>query len=153
MRETHFIWKTNVKHILAGGLFISVVLGGCVTAFSIFALGISSLANVDLPSQSTATSTQVVATPPIQNNTEGVTPPRSPLQNGLQQPFVQNSESDDILGQMHSPIGDAIDDGGVYVGQRVQQAFGSMLKGVLSTLFLEQSNHPESGGAASGTVG
>jgi hypothetical protein len=46
---------------------------------------------------------------------------------------------------MHSPIGDAIDSGGVMLGEHVQHTFGSLLKGVLQTLFLEQNDNTGAG--------
>lgn len=55
--------------------------------------------------------------------------------------------SDDPWGitHMHSPIGDAIDSGGVLLGDHVQHTFGSLLKGVLQTLFLEQNDNTSGG--------
>jgi len=49
------------------------------------------------------------------------------------------------LTHMHSPVGEAVDNGGFVLGQKVQQVFGGLLGGLLQTLFLEQSDTPQTG--------
>lgn len=138
MNDTWSDIKGKAKHLLAGFLFISFVIGGCGAAFSLFAAGISSLQNVDTKYQQPV----VVVSPQPVEPAEPSTP-NYPVQS--QTPFTV-PQPDEPLSHMHSPIGDAMDNGGVYVGTRIQEAFGSMLKGVITTLFLEQNDAPQQGG-------
>jgi hypothetical protein len=51
--------------------------------------------------------------------------------------------ADDInrkVEHMHSPIGEALNNGGVVLGDRIQHAFGNIVAGILQTLFLERDD-------------
>ena len=147
-------FRTYAKHVLAGSLFVSIVLCGCAAAFSLFATSISSLANADSANQQLMKRQQIAVAAPVVTEPETES---SESMNPVQTIPDQSMASDGILSKMHSPIGDAMDNGGVVVGQKVQQAFGSMLKGVLTTLFLEQNDNPApgpvTGGYDNGTTG
>ncbi|MCL6631070.1 MAG: hypothetical protein K6T63_00430 [Alicyclobacillus herbarius] len=49
-----------------------------------------------------------------------------------------SSGTDSVHGRFYSPVGEAIDQGGVVLGDKVQQGFGHLLAKVLHVLFLEQ---------------
>ncbi len=138
--------RTRLKHLLAGFIFISFVVGGLATAFSIFAAGISSLQNIETKYEQPV----VVVSPPQPSNTIEPQPSKQPVQNWTPSTPVRAEQPNEPLSHMHSPIGDAVDNGGVYLGQRIQEVFGSMLKGVITTLFLEQSDGSSQGGMSNG---
>jgi hypothetical protein len=165
MNETLSDLKGKAKHLLAGFLFVSFVIGGCGAAFSLFAAAISSLQNVD----TRYVEPVVVASPRAGSagtaglagsaGTAGLAGPKGAAQlpgSTTRYPALPTqtdgalTQPDEPLSHMHSPIGDAMDNGGVYVGTRIQAAFGNMLKGVITTLFLEQNDGTVQGGATYG---
>lgn len=163
-----------LKHIVAGTIFTLLLLGASAAVFSALAAGISALSSADkeIP---VPTNMQTI---PTNENTTGNMVSRSysgntgtpnnglgalPLQEYANQPsYDVNAEpSANVpmdpeqqwnyeLDHMHSPIGDAMDSGGVYVGERIQETFGHLLKGVLQTLFLEQNDTSQTGNQYAG---
>lgn len=57
------------------------------------------------------------------------------------------------LSQMQSPVMQNLDAGGVSLGDKVQNAFGQFLGGLLQTLFVEQPNQGNSAGTPSQSGG
>ncbi|GGJ09391.1 hypothetical protein GCM10010885_18120 [Alicyclobacillus cellulosilyticus] len=143
--------KRGLKHAIAGAVFIILLVGGTAMVLSAIAVGISSLAAA-YPGQ---------AARPADLAAEAALPPQSPA--GDAQAFPPQDESSRAPSRtgiaahgaslapsttMYSPLGAAIDEGGVVIGNHIQRAFGSLLSGLLQTLFLEQP-----GGEASGRAG
>lgn len=148
------------KRMLAAVLFVLLLMGGGAAAFTALAAGISALSDAS----ANLSTVQVVSVTPGTGLTQGVQSPSSSLQapnqtsgvtnetktqSNIESPYGTPSASvtmadqwDYNLSHMHSPVGDAVDAGGVVIGQKVQQVFGGLLSGLLQTLFLEQNDTP-----------
>lgn len=153
MSESWLALQRIAKRGLAAGLFLLLLLGGSAAALSILAAGISALSGVGATAAypaaglSTGTPTAAALPPAAQTqnspsgnasatvNGAGVVPGAS---TAYAAGISRSNQFSNQLDQMHSPIGAAIDSGGVLLGNRVQSLFGSVLSGVLQALFLEQ---------------
>jgi|SRR5579875_1295714 len=160
-----------LKRGLAGLLFILLLLGGSAAVFSLLAAGISQLSNsYREPQPVVAVTTAKQTTNPNdgqQNQAQTPSVQYPNVSNGSTQ-YLQGQDSvdnvtpnaasassgqdasNDAFTHMHSPIGDAMDNGGVYLGQQIGRTFGSLLKGALQTLFLEQNDAATTGAGNNG---
>lgn len=143
-----------LKHGVAMVLFTSLMVGAGAAALFALAASISLLSKVQGQFQPTTSVTSAQASQG-QRITNSSTPSTTAVPSleippqdlpPFQQPVVSTSPRKDLISQlnrqldaMHSPVGDALDSGGVLVGQTIEQTFGSVLSGILKTLFLEQN--------------
>jgi len=152
MNPTIEKYQRVLKTTLAALLFILLLVGGSAAAFSALAAGISTLSGVTHGMVAAgAPAPTIVSAPSPATTTAAVKPSRSTSSIDLP-PIVYNTAATEAspatiarqlnaqIDQMHSPIGEAIDNGGVVVGEGIESTFGHFLSGILQTLFLEQSN-------------
>ncbi|MFD1677794.1 hypothetical protein [Alicyclobacillus fodiniaquatilis] len=160
MGQTWRQTRRNFKHAVAGVIFVGLLVGASGTVFTAFAEAISHLGESSAPTAvsamapsdatgDTQTNTQSAAggKADAATGTDGYTPPvmeysNDPATSTTTMPNpVPASTADDEAPNLDTDGGDsalaaAMDTGGVYVGEHVQQVFGSMLKGLLNTLFV-----------------
>lgn len=137
-----------LKRSLAMGLFIALLLGASATAFYALAAGITALSGFSATAMNAAPTTFITPTSqPQQTNVS------STLNINTPQPNASTSVGGGQVGRQPgssnaTPTGDnypsnsvtaAIDGGGFALGNRIEQGVGSVLGGVLSTLFLDRS--------------
>ncbi|MBX5436371.1 MAG: hypothetical protein IRZ33_04045 [Alicyclobacillaceae bacterium] len=170
-----------LKRGLAMILFVLLLIGGGTSALMAVAAGVSALSRASAP-QGVPTHTGAWlgghagdageagtgGSPPGTSGTAGIdaTPGEigtsgtqsaaaaGQMQSGTT--IAAESWSDrinDRIDHMHSPLGAAIDSGGYVIGNRMEQAFGSLLAGVLQTLFLERPNTSAVAGEGSAAAG
>lgn len=150
MNQTWRHARRRMKHAVAGAIFVGLLIGASGTVFTAFSAVITHLGTTVAP-------VAVTTMNPTQSNTTPVTTPPTSLQgNGSQTqtpvmeytnvPSVQSGtavatggNAPDPSDGSNSALAAAMDTGGVYVGERVQRVFGSMLKGVLNTLFINSN--------------
>ncbi|WP_134159401.1 hypothetical protein [Alicyclobacillus sacchari] len=136
----NFSWQhaqRRCKQIAAVVIFVSLLLGASGMAFTIVSTVMSHLGT------STVSVAPVAQAPETANSVapEGVTtyqPPVLEYNNFTNAPATaeSNATAPDPQDASNSALAAAMDTGGVYVGERITHVFGSMLKGVLNTLFL-----------------
>ncbi|EJY57037.1 hypothetical protein URH17368_0222 [Alicyclobacillus hesperidum URH17-3-68] len=139
----NFSWQhaqRKLKQIAAVVIFVSILLGASGTVFTIVSTVMSHLGTSTV---SVAPITQVPATTSSAFAPEGVTTYQPPVLEYNNFPSDSNpvttgssTTSPDPQDASNSALAAAMDTGGVYVGERITHVFGSMLKGVLNTLFL-----------------
>ncbi|RIV25855.1 hypothetical protein D2Q93_05460 [Alicyclobacillaceae bacterium I2511] len=160
--------KRWLKHGVAVLLFTFLMVGAGAAALSAFAAGISLLSKVQGPSLmplavpvQTSSQGQATSSVPALPTTTGTALAQVPPQDlpPFQEPTASTSQRQNLVSQlnqqldaMHSPVGNALDSGGVLMGQTIEQTFGSVLAGVLKTLFLEQSGSADNAVNAVNTV-
>lgn len=156
-------WLHMAKHVFAGAIFVLLVIGGCAAVFSAIAAGINGLNNLDARQPQTTVTISVPAgtsnangssvtdlqpgqalSPPVEYpNTPVIPAPSTSTGATGADQNVMNSE----VAHLTSPVGDAIDSSGIIIGNRLQQTFGSLLKGLLEALFVEQTTSVTETGA------
>ncbi|MFB5189978.1 hypothetical protein [Alicyclobacillus fastidiosus] len=155
MRKTWVSVRRRVKQMVAGALFVGLLIGASGTVFTVFAEAISHLGSTPSTLAVSTSPTQVV--PPATTNAKGTSGTSAPTGSDVpyQPPVMEYSNSNPSSGAdsttvgipsddspnpdedgVNSALAAAMDTGGVYVGEHLQSAFGSMLKGVLDTLFI-----------------
>ncbi|WAH38531.1 hypothetical protein [Alicyclobacillus dauci] len=150
MKQNWRLARRRLKQTVAGVLFIGLLVGASGTVFTAFAEAITHLGNgptprvvgVTQPSSGDAQSS--VPNTPFNSAGSGTNSFQPPVVeypntgNQVPQPnFTVNSTPPDPGDDgVNSALAAAMDTGGVYVGERVQNVFGSMLKGLLNTLFI-----------------
>lgn len=141
-----------LKRGFAAALFVLLLVGGSAAAFCAFAAAMTALSGrpdvTVVPSTTVAQATgttdqsgsaQLPAQTPANadtwptQTTPGTTQPAQPTGTS-----ASSGLSDSGTDGYYSPVGDAIDSGGVVLGMRLQHAFGSLIGGLLQTLFLTQ---------------
>jgi hypothetical protein len=146
--------RRKLKLLLAGGLFCVLLMGAAAGSFAGLAAGISALSNADKPLPVVMVTPPETEQPPAAYTNPN---PSYEVPYGYDVPQTESTIPSDALSQqldrMQSPIGDAVDTGGVLLGNRVQDAFGNMLAGVLKTLFLERPDGTSSVREGSGQNG
>lgn len=147
--------QRRIKQVVAGTLFVGILIGASGTVFTAFSDVISQLGS---SSGSSVAAVSVTSAPPAGSQTPTVTPqtstvapqtpalqPTSPVleystSSGVTQttgiPSVPTTGVPDPADASNSALASAMDTGGIYIGERVQSVFGSMLKGILNTLFI-----------------
>lgn len=141
--------RRRVKQMVAGTIFIGLLLGSTGTVFTVFAaaidhIGRMSVAPVVTTSPSVNTNTAPPATTTNAQSDGGFTPPVVEYPNqstnqGASQSTSQLSTVNPNADAAHSALASAMDTGGVYVGEHVQSVVGAMLKGVINTLFINSN--------------
>jgi hypothetical protein len=139
-----------IKRGLAATMFTVMLVGSCAAALSALAAAVSALSgNYNNGDRQMAVSTQVpVSTPtaaPTGHVSDGAQATAQP------QPKAASVDVMDQLNakvdRMHSPIQEALDYGGVVLGDKVQDSFGEILSSLLQTLFVEQAPPSQQGDA------
>ncbi|GMA52136.1 hypothetical protein GCM10025857_34930 [Alicyclobacillus contaminans] len=148
-------WARRAKTGAAAALFIALMIGGCSAAFSMFAEAMRALSgwtgSVPVSVQHSDASTTGRTTSVLMGSegTGGLAGGAAASGGdqggggGLGGASVATAASAiDVLNErmdrMYSPVQHALDEGGVLLGDQVQQSFGQVLAGVLQTLFVEQ---------------
>ncbi|WAH43778.1 hypothetical protein NZD89_10545 [Alicyclobacillus fastidiosus] len=157
MRKTWVSVRRRVKQIVAGGLFVGLLIGASGTVFTVFAEAISHLGST--PSSLSVVTTPIQELPPVTGGTQSTqSTPDASVPSGSDAPYqppvmeypnsnpssgvdsTADTPSDDSPNPdedgVNSALAAAMATGGVYLGEHLQSAFGSMLKGVLDTLFI-----------------
>jgi hypothetical protein len=152
------------KKLVAAGLFLLLLTGGAATVLSVLAAGLNTMSTKPSVSvgQMTNAGSQTSRTQTGSQNglqpggsvgsgnsqgqgsvggTQGTIPgSQSGSANGSSSKsgtgLTQAGQSQDVT--MTSPVGQALDRGGVVVGQHVQQAFGNVLSSMIRILFIER---------------
>lgn len=162
--------QRRLKQIVAGVIFVGLLVGASGTVFTAFAAAISQLGQPTTQSSTLVQGSGGVTISPSTTDSprasvgssgnSGTSNPLPGVSNPSNQylpPVMEYSNTQPSQGSetssatstsinnnaavlandgVHSALADAMDKSGVYVGERVQKAFGSMLKGVLNTLFI-----------------
>lgn len=160
MGQTWRQTRRHFKHVVAGVIFIGLLVGASGTVFTAFAEAISHLGESSAPTTvsvmapsgatgETQTGTQAATggnagaaantggyVPPVMEYTNEPTPSTTTMPNPVPTATSDDEASDPDTDGGDSALAAAMDTGGVYVGEHVQQVFGSMLKGLLNTLFV-----------------
>lgn len=150
------------KRTLALMLFLGILLGGGTAAFSLLAAAIGALSNlsaypqpvtVTVPATAPATTSGGAGGTPSVNLTTSENPSSSSANSSSTAPGSGESgwnstapttgtsavnRLNNEISHMHSPIMGMVDSGGIAVGNKVQNAFGHVLSGLIKALFLEQ---------------
>lgn len=139
--------RKKLRYFLALLLFLGILIGGSAAALAVLAAGISAISSPSRTiSVSSSTTRTVQSTAPKVSgqatNSSVITKPTTTSIVSSGAGHVDFSQRlNNQIDHMHSPIGDAIDNGGVALGNQVQTIFGNVLSGVLKSLFLEQPDH------------
>ncbi|QQE77351.1 hypothetical protein [Alicyclobacillus sp. SO9] len=158
------------KKLVAAGLFLLLLTGGAAAVLSVLAAGLNTLSTKpSLSAVHAATGPSGIAAGVSGTTGSNAQYPGS-TGNHVSQGQGQagsggtNSTSSGVGSASHtgavpseqsqavtmtSPVGQALDRGGVVVGEHVQQAFGNVLSGMIRILFLERpqaSTTPQSSG-------
>lgn len=168
------------KQIVAGTIFVTLLLGASAAVFSALAAGITSLSNADSYTSTTTftthppvsgSSASTTGTGPIgstETNPGGTNPVStssrltnsgdgSPVQlNGGLSSGPQATAAaatgqvagnlnwgdriSNSLAHMHSPVTEALDSGGVTLGNQLSHSFGHVLSNLIQFLFVEQAD-------------
>lgn len=145
------LFRRRLKQCVAGLLFVGLLIGASGTVFTVFAVAISQLGNSPnrssvvrvVTGQSGSSGQLTRSTNPEQSQPNA----QSQFANGYQPPVMEYSNTQSATPArtsstsvaadgVNSQLADAMQQGGVYIGQKVQSTFGSMLKGVLNALFI-----------------
>jgi hypothetical protein len=148
-------WGRYIRIGVSGLVFVALLVGGGAAALSALAAGLSALSGgrtamaQQVASTPTVTQRQTVTTQTAQTShassvaaTEHSVPAQSSGEMTASDASTQSTSSDSGL---TSPIGDAIDSGGVIIGNHVQSTFGHVLSHVLDVLFMEQGTSSSGG--------
>ncbi|WP_067622029.1 hypothetical protein [Alicyclobacillus acidiphilus] len=157
--------RRRLKQITATTIFLGLLIGASGTVFTVFSSVLSHLGSgqaATFTSQAANDTTAVagqtslnsfatdngsdiansVANSPTSgttNSISGYQPPIMEYTNPSTPSATQvtsNSTQPDPQDAAPSALASAMDTGGVFVGERISHVFGSMLKGVLNTLFI-----------------
>lgn len=170
------------KRIVAGTIFVTLLLGASAAVFSALAAGITALSNANSYNSTTqatlsgsASKNETGVTGSTEANAGVTTTTTSPmissggsspvgltgsLPSGPGQP-MQNPAATGYNGQvagnlnwgdrvsnsldhMHSPVTEALDSGGVTLGNQVSHSFGHVLSNLIQFLFVEQADSSNS---------
>ncbi len=134
-----------LKRGLAMGLFIALLLGASATAFYALAAGITALSGFSASAVNAAPTTfitpsavPVTSVPATANN--GGPAVSAANSTPVSQPSATSTATSALTTNLASnSVTAAIDGGGFVLGNRIEQSVGSVLGGVLSTLFLDRS--------------
>lgn len=131
------------KRGLAVVLFVGLLVGASATAFYALAAGISALSGV---------SGQAVFVTP-QTFIQPVKPASQAAASGASDASIGPAGNATAAPVLENSVSAAIDGGGFALGNHLEQTFGSVLGGVLNTLFLDQSGAPGTSSPPGGTSG
>jgi hypothetical protein len=153
-------WGRYIRIGVSGLVFVALLVGGGAAALSALAAGLNALSGggnaiaQQVASSPTVTQPQTAHTQKAQTQkaqtsdassaavTHRPVPSQSSGELTASGESTQSTSSDSGL---TSPIGDAIDSGGVIIGNHVQSAFGHVLSHVLDVLFMEQQTSSSGG--------
>ncbi len=141
------VWGRYLRVGISGLLFIGLVIGGGAAALTALGAGLNALAGghvavsqqiASVPSatalaQTATTPTKTTTAPSQATSTEATSGSTTASSTPAAASGGQQSGSG-----LTSPVGEAIDTGGVVIGEHVQSAFGNLLSHVLNVLFMEQ---------------
>ncbi|EPZ44312.1 hypothetical protein [Alicyclobacillus acidoterrestris] len=153
--------RRRLKKVVAGVLFVGLLVGSGGTLFTVFAEAMSHLGRanvqtaVQVESADNADNPAVGASGAGAQQASGESSAPAEASNIYQPPVMEYSNTELSQGDsasvgltsngdnpnpdedgVNSALAAAMDSGGVYLGEHLQNAFGSMLKGVLDTLFI-----------------